>query len=610
GAYDDRPLEPGDLNELNTLIKDKPWDDDRMEKVLEKLYDGCEKHTEQRAELYKEMESLQSSVVGRPSPKLKRQIEDVEKQQDENWEWFKSFDRRVYLLHVQMAEQVDKEAKQELVERYRFQLEVQRLYQASRAAFEKADRYLSVHAKLAQEQRLSSEFVGEVLRVLRESWKTLKGIIKDAREINLPAMKNFEEGERLADFILEGKMVPEPPLSYAKGVWINKLMQQLQGVRLKCFRLHFKSVGGVLRLQEEIAAKWKAAREPIAAQVVETETTPAEAEVIAAEVVEAEVVAEVIAAEVIAPEVIAPEVIPAPKLPALAPEPPKEVVSLSASPAVSSLPLPPTPPAPVTVQVPPAPLAPPEPEPEPEPQPAVVATVVTQVELPAAPAEIAGLIDPPAPLAPPELEPAFRPSDTLARANVFDFDAPEPAPARAVEPDVEPGVAPDVRSEVEPEPETAAIQAEPVASRPTPVIPEKLAPPVPSDAIFSLDTIDEPPAAPIVTPVAAPVVAPAPAFSGDLFSLDNDELKAAGVLPSAPAAPVAPAPAKVVTEPALSGLVEVPTPRLVASVPAAPAQPEPKPNAAPTHGLKPATGQRPALRITVVRPGGRSPLAK
>ena len=31
-------------------------------------------------------------------------------------------------------------------------------------------------------------------------------------------MKNFEEGERLADFILEGKMVPEPPLSDVKGV--------------------------------------------------------------------------------------------------------------------------------------------------------------------------------------------------------------------------------------------------------------------------------------------------------------------------------------------------------------------------------------------------------
>ena len=59
-------------------------------------------------------------------------------------------------------------------------------------------------------------------------------------------------------------------------MWIDKLMTQLQGVRQKCFRLHFKSVGGILALQEEIAAKWKRQREPVAAEVVEAEVVAAE----------------------------------------------------------------------------------------------------------------------------------------------------------------------------------------------------------------------------------------------------------------------------------------------------------------------------------------------
>ena len=57
------------LREL--VYDDSPWTDERMEKVLDKLYDGCEEHAEAHSELYKEMQALRSQVVGRPSPKLK-----------------------------------------------------------------------------------------------------------------------------------------------------------------------------------------------------------------------------------------------------------------------------------------------------------------------------------------------------------------------------------------------------------------------------------------------------------------------------------------------------------------------------------------------------------
>ena len=339
GAYDDRPLEPGTLAELHALVRDKPWDAERMEKVLEKLYDGCKEHAEAHSDLHKEMQSLRSGIVGRPSRKMKQKMDEVEKQQDENWEWFKSFDRRVYLLHVQMAAQADKELKDELIERYRFQLEVQRLYQESRAAFSKAEDYLAAYAAASRgEIQVSPDFPGEVIQVLREQWKALKNIVRDARDITLPAMKNFAENENLGDFILEGKMVPEPPLSYVNGKWIDKLMTQLQGVRNKCFRLHFKSVGGILALQEKIADKWTADRVPVVAEVIDAEPVLADlipAEVIPAEVTSAELVpAEVIPAEPDLEEAEVPclldeEVAPAAK-------PAEEVFSLDADEAPAS----------------------------------------------------------------------------------------------------------------------------------------------------------------------------------------------------------------------------------------------------------------------------------
>jgi hypothetical protein len=52
-------------------------------------------------------------------------------------------------------------------------------------------------------------------------------------------------------------------------------------VKNRCYRLHFKSVGGILALQEKIAAAWLATREPVTAEVVElgpAEVVPAQAE--------------------------------------------------------------------------------------------------------------------------------------------------------------------------------------------------------------------------------------------------------------------------------------------------------------------------------------------
>ena len=515
GAYDDRPLEPGELSELNTIARDKPWDDDRMEKVLAKLYDGCEEHAEAHSDLYKEEQSIRSGIVGRPSPKMKRKLEDIKEKQDENWEWFKSFDRRVYLLHIQMAKQVSPDDKDELVERYRFQLEVQRLYQESRAAFNKAQSYLDAFSAAARgEWQPGPDFNGEVIQTLRESWKALKTIIKDARDINLPAMKNFEEGENLASFILEGKMVPEPPLSYVKGVWIDKLMTQLQGVRLKCFRLHFKSVGGILAMQEKIAARWKAAREPIAAEMVDAEPVAAEViadEVVAAEVIEVEPVdAEVIEADVIAAEVM-PEETPAPVMPAapaVAPPAPSHAMAAFVAPAA------------------PEPAAPPLHSPPPSPAPVLVETLLHE------------------PVA----------------------DAPKPV-------------------------------AERVAEAP-PAVVEPPAP-EPVEAVFVID--DEP----VVAPVERPAPAPAkPVAAEEIFSLDADHSA------QAPAAAEAnPANQTVWLDPVkLKAEKDAREAKRAAAEAPVSLDLGGANQTAPI--VKPATGKRPALRITLVKPGEPSPLAK
>jgi Zn-dependent protease with chaperone function len=285
GVYDIRPLEPGDIGELNAIIRDTPWDNDRLLKVHERMYDGAGDKAEEFEELRKERQTLQNKIEGKPSRRMKKKLKDIEKDMDKLKDWFKSLDRRVYLCYVQMAAKVNKEWRDELVERYRFGLEIQKFYVEADHHFDQAYMFIQILNHLDQPH---PEFIGEFLSVMRKAWRALKNIVKDARDINMPAMKNFEEGERLADFILDGKLVSEPPLEYVKSNWINKMMSQLRGVRRRCLRLHWKSVGGILAMQEKIAEAFVSGHGPVEAMVVEPPPpAPLEAVVVAETVLDA-----------------------------------------------------------------------------------------------------------------------------------------------------------------------------------------------------------------------------------------------------------------------------------------------------------------------------------
>jgi len=562
GAYDDRPLEPGDLDELNESMRTAPWTEDRMEKVLERLYHGCRENAEARADMFKDLTALKENVVGRPSPKMKRKIEEAEKKLDENWEWFKSFDRRVYLLHVQMAAAVNKDWKRELVERYQFQVEVQRLYESARNTQEDAF-FVAKNLFNMSPNEVTSDVLAEVMQVLRTSWRSLKKIIQDAKEINLPAMKNFEEGENLASFILPEKMVPEPPLSYVKGTWCQKLVDQLGSVRSKCFRLHFKSVGGILALQERIAAAWKEARAPISAEIVEPEA------VLAAEAIPAEVVVEgfvdelpaaepAIAAEVVPADVVVDSFVEALPVDDVA-EPPPLVsgpADPSGSPMAAFTSAAPTPTTSSAARVAPA---------------AALAVAVPAVE---------AIIEEPPPLPPVEPPVAFDGSpsehppaqaDAAAAEPTFSLDLDD---ARPVEPP--PG---EVIFSLDADELAAARQAKsaPAASPPSAVP----AAAVPAEEIFSLEA-------------AAPV--------DDIISLDADAI----VIDVEPI-DEEPVMAEVLDEPSIgSGTVPAPAARSMPGTGSSASMPA---LGEVTGAGKNGVRKRPPVKITLVRPGQKSPFA-
>ena len=262
GAYDDRLLNPGPLEELDQLVQNDPWDDKRLANVYEKLYEGLEGKVEERKEISEELYDLRKENDGARSKKIRKAIKKCEKELDDNSDWFRTLDRRVYLVYMQMSYRVSNDLFHDLVNRYRFHMVLQGIYKTARDHNDEADFYLSALNAMPENTApgIRSDFVGEVLHVLREARKALREVLKETRDIDMPAMKHFEEGDNLSDYLLEDELIRPAGEHGVSGKWLNKLFRQINEVKSKSARLHFKSLGQILALQERIAQLFLVAR--------------------------------------------------------------------------------------------------------------------------------------------------------------------------------------------------------------------------------------------------------------------------------------------------------------------------------------------------------------
>lgn len=260
GAYDSgRLLNPGDLDDLDELIRKEPWEDGRLASVFDKLYAGLEEKVEELKDINDELRRLRKENDGSLSKKLKRKIKDLEKDREDLNDWFRTLDRRVYLVYVQMSYRVNTDDYYELINRYRFHMAVQGIFKTVRKHYEESDLHMNVYfalEKMNAPPHVKNAHVTETLYTLREARKALKSVLREAREINMPAMKNFEEGERLAEFLLDQDLIREAGESGVSMKWIMKLFRQLEQVERKAARLHFKSLGQILALQESVADRF------------------------------------------------------------------------------------------------------------------------------------------------------------------------------------------------------------------------------------------------------------------------------------------------------------------------------------------------------------------
>jgi Zn-dependent protease with chaperone function len=271
GVYDHRFLTPGNLNELVHRVPPEFADPVRLAEIHAKLY-GESLHTHMEAHRTRQEEFRRLSPLAQGAVKLtgrdfefrgaryqaadvKRLLDQVKGEMDQDFEWMGGLDREVFLVYHEMARQLDPSCRAELEERYRFHLSLQVIVDNLSAAENNVRVGLSVIAGCPQLDE--AQFHGTVA-TLQGAYDTLYQRLADAGHLRLPVLKNIIAGESLQTLLMTRALLPRlsgDPNCLA-GDWVSRFLQQLGDVLIRGRRFHFKSLGGILALQESIAAQW------------------------------------------------------------------------------------------------------------------------------------------------------------------------------------------------------------------------------------------------------------------------------------------------------------------------------------------------------------------
>ena len=279
GLYDTRFLQPGDLRATIEAVRVAPWPQERLAAFCSSRHNAdleawAEAHHKRQGE-HALLEGLQSGALGvrgrtfdfRGQEHRKEEVEDllktVEAELEADEKYLAQVDEAVYVAHYQMAGQLGDGSHEELWWRYYFHLGAQEIAKTVNVEMARCEGLINY---IQSNDNLGDEF-DSIVQIFRESRQSFEDALAKAPNLKLPALKNMEEGMPLIAYLRPG-----PPVSTLivsdkglSGEWVMEYMRQLSEVQDRCRRVHFKSLGALLALQERIAEKWLEKHSTVAA---------------------------------------------------------------------------------------------------------------------------------------------------------------------------------------------------------------------------------------------------------------------------------------------------------------------------------------------------------
>src|SRR5262249_8070114 len=188
---------------------------------------------------------------------LERLCQKVDMELGDDRQNFAKLDRQVFLVHCAMARLLGGGLDSELLSRYRFHLEAQEFLRSLSVERVNAE---SIVQYLVSRSQLSEQELRDAIAGLNAAHGVLDAGLRKADKLRLPRLKNMEAGQSLGRFLLDEELASSlnPSANTIEGPWIGAFFKQVALVLDRLRRIHFKSVGGILALQEQIARAWQA----------------------------------------------------------------------------------------------------------------------------------------------------------------------------------------------------------------------------------------------------------------------------------------------------------------------------------------------------------------
>ncbi|MBI2806446.1 MAG: M48 family metalloprotease [Planctomycetes bacterium] len=272
GLYDNRNLLITDLNDLAKDGAKQPWSITELGQTHATLYNAEVKHRSQlyykRLEEFHFLNAVQNDWIRVKDDELefrgeiyepddaKRLFKKVDKELKKDNRWIEEQDCRVFMTYFQMALHINQEVANELYRRYDFHLKLQDIWfelQKQKPPIDAAIAFLNSQ----ESSQMQPHHFQELLDIFREAHKTMKGMLRTAKDMDLPALKNLPAGQPLRPFLLEKNLI-DGLSKYERSItvrWVNRLLDQYHEMKGKVDRIHFKSLAGILALQEKIGSE-------------------------------------------------------------------------------------------------------------------------------------------------------------------------------------------------------------------------------------------------------------------------------------------------------------------------------------------------------------------
>ncbi len=271
GLYDDRFVAHGDL----APVAGNAWDADRLAgwfagwppaDLQQRMTDHATRQGE--AHMLNGLNSGEYTLKGKTftfreqeytARDVRRLAEQVDGELTASHDQLQALDRDVFLAHWSLARQLDaadgggREA--ELLERYRFHAAVQGLLGGLLGDSARLRQIVALLQQAAG-QPIDADTFHQILATLRGISDTVSGNLADAHRFRAPALVNVPAGTPLSDLLAERSALPAlppPDADTITGEWIGRVGQRLDDLLGRVKRVHFKSLGGLLRFQERLA---------------------------------------------------------------------------------------------------------------------------------------------------------------------------------------------------------------------------------------------------------------------------------------------------------------------------------------------------------------------